>query len=161
MTTALINAGADVEAWTDDIITYHYSWHGTPLHAAAGHNENPAVTAALLEAGANVNAQSEDVVGTPLHQAARLNPNPAVARLLIEAGGDVNAWGMTYVSCCWLRYRQTPLHLAAQTNPAVFLLLLDAGADPTTVDQLDKTPMDYAREDEALRELEVVKRSGR
>lgn len=158
--TALIEAGADVEAWTDDIINYHYSWHGTPLHAAAGHNENPAVTAALLQAGANVNAQSEDVVGTPLHRAAILNPNPAVARLLIEAGADVNAWGMTYVRCCWLRYRQTPLHLAAQANPAVFLLLLDAGADPAAVDQLDRTPMDYAREDDALRELEVVKRSG-
>ena len=161
VTTALIDAGADVEAWTDETISYHYSWHGTPLHAAAGHNENPAVTAALLEAGANVNAQSEDVVGTPLHRAAILNPNPAVARLLIEAGADVNAWGMTYVSCCWARYRQTPLHLAAQANPAVFLLLLDAGADPTAVDQADKTPMDYATEDEALRELEVGKRSGR
>lgn len=161
VTTALIDAGADIEAWTDDIISYHYSWHGTPLHAAAGHNENPAVTAALLEAGANVNAQSEGVVGTPLHRAAILNPNPAVARLLLEAGADVNAWGMTYVSCCWARYRQTPLHLAAQANPAVFLLLLDAGADPAAVDQADKTPMDYARDDEALRELEVVKRSGR
>ena len=159
--TALIDAGADVEAWTDDFISYHYSWHGTPLHAAAGSNENPAVTAALLEAGANVNAQREDVVGTPLHQAARWNRNPEVARLLVEAGADVNAWGMTYVSCCWLRYRQTPLHLAARANPAVFLLLLDAGADSTAVDQADKTPMDYAREDEALQELEVVKRSGR
>ena len=159
--TALIEAGADVEAWTDDFITYHYSWHGTPLHAAASSNENPAVTAALLEAGANVHAQSEDVVGTPLHKAARWNRSPEVARLLVEAGADVNAWGMTYVSCCWLRYRQTPLHLAARANPAVFLLLLDAGADPTAVDQADKTPMDYAREDEALQELEVVKRSGR
>ena len=160
VTTALIDAGADVEAWTDDFISYHYSWHGTPLHAAVGNNENAAVTAALLEAGANVHAQSEDVVGTPLHQAALRNRNPEVARLLVEAGADVNTWGMTYVSCCWSRYRQTPLHLAAQANPAVFLLLLDAGADPAAVDEFGNTPMDYAREEKALQGLEVVKRSG-
>ena len=161
VTAALIDAGADVHAWTDDIINYHYSWHGTPLHGAAGSNENPAVTAALLAAGANVNAHSEGDVGTPLHQAALLNPNPAVAALLIEAGGDINAWGMSYVECCWLRYRQTPLHLAARrANPAAFLLLLDAGADAAALDPADRTPMDYARENKALQELEVVKRSG-
>ena len=42
----------------------------------------------------------------------------------------------------------------------MFMALLEAGADPEAVDVNGKSPMDYAGEQEALRELEVVKRSG-
>ena len=42
----------------------------------------------------------------------------------------------------------------------MFLALLDAGADPDALDGEGKSPMDYARENKALQELEVVKRSG-
>ena len=56
----------------------------------------------------------------------------------------------------------TPLHVAAmRARPAAFLALLEAGADPEALDGSGKTPMDYAREQKALQELEVVKRSGR
>ena len=161
MITALIDAGADVHAWTDDIVSYHYSWHGTPLHAAAGSNQNPAVTARLLEAGANVNPQTEENHASPLHRAAFSNRNREVAALLIQAGADVNALGVAYWDCCYWRSSKTPLHLAARSNPGVFVLLLEAGADPAVRDEAGATPMDYARENEALQELEVVKRSGR
>ncbi|MDE2794834.1 MAG: hypothetical protein OXL34_08460 [Gemmatimonadota bacterium] len=43
----------------------------------------------------------------------------------------------------------------------MFVLLLEAGADPAVREKAGATPMDYARENKALQELEVVKRSGR
>ena len=49
----------------------------TPLHRAAARNESPAVVAALVEAGARVEART--IFGeTPLHMAAGNNENPAV-----------------------------------------------------------------------------------
>jgi ankyrin repeat protein len=63
----------------------------TPLHCAVwkGHEQ---VVAALLEAGADVNAHNEnDHWGTtPLHAAAHAN-QPAIAQVLIERGADVDS----------------------------------------------------------------------
>lgn len=159
MITMLLDAGAEVNAWATGFqIDWGYDY--TPLHLAV-RNENPAVTAALLEAGANVNALNGRGTGTPLHQAAGSKSNPAVVALLIEGGADVNARAEVWDRCCYTTSRdRTPLHLAAKSNPIAFIMLLDAGADPTALDDYGKTPMDYARENEALRELEVVKRSG-
>ncbi|MDE2984812.1 MAG: ankyrin repeat domain-containing protein [Gemmatimonadota bacterium] len=159
MITMLLDAGADVNAWATGFqIDWGYDY--TPLHLAV-RNENPAVTAALLEAGADINALKGRGTGTPLHLAAGSDSNPAVVALLIEAGADVNARAEVWDRCCYTTSRdRTPLHLAAKLNPVAFIMLLDAGADPTALDDYGKTPMDYARENEALRELEVVKRSG-
>ena len=55
----------------------------TPLHEAAA-NGNPAITARLLEAGADVDAYANGG-RTPLHVAAAENANPAVAAVLLEA----------------------------------------------------------------------------
>ena len=56
----------------------------------------------------------------------------------------------------------TPLHVAAKRgNAAVFMALLEAGADSAALDVEGKTPLDHAREQKALQELEVVKRSAR
>ena len=81
---------------------------------------------------------------------------------LLEAGADIEA------RATHLGWRQpngrdmTPLHVAAKRgNAAVFMALLDAGADPAALDIEGKTPLDHAREQNALQELEVVKRSGR
>ena len=89
----------------------------TPLHWAAGHNENPAVVQALLEAGSDLTARDRRG-GTPLHWAARYSDSPAMAKALLEAGGrqkDAKGW--------------TPLHVAARwnKNPAVVLTLLPTG----------------------------------
>ena len=159
--TALIGAGAELEAWAKGF-SVDWGWDETPLHEAAGGNENPAVVAALLEAGANVDVRRNDRGRTPLHRAAHENPNPAVAALLIEAGADVDARGNFWdESGGGVRRDRTPLHVAAMRNPSVFVILLKAGADPAALDGHAKTPMDHARESRVLRELEVVKRSGR
>ena len=50
---------------------------------------------------------------------------------------------------------------AIRANPAVFMALLEAGANPEVLDWDGKTAMDYAREQKELQELEIVKRSGR
>ena len=98
--------------------------HGEPLHWAAASNKNPAVIAALLDAGADIEARNDAWEGaTPLHEAVDSNKNPAVITALLDAGADIEArdwWG------------QTPLHEAVKRDkePAVITALLDAGADP-------------------------------
>ena len=94
---------------------------------------------------------------TPLHDAE----TPEAVALLLAAGADIEA------RATYLGWRQpngrdmTPLHVAAKRgNAAVFMALLEAGADPTALDIEGKTPLDHAREQKTLRELEVVKRSG-
>ena len=62
----------------------------TPLHWAARGNENPAVIAALVDAGADLKARTGYGL-TPLHAAAISNANPAVITALLDAGADPNA----------------------------------------------------------------------
>ena len=116
----------------------------TPLHLAAS-NENPAVAALLLEAGADVDAREEfteerySSTGvapnhnrTPLHYAAS-NTNSAVAAMLLEAGAAVNPRDGD---------AQTPLHRAAgSNNAAVATLLLAAGAEVNARDVDGVTPL--------------------
>ena len=61
----------------------------TPLHHAAGFNDNPAVVQALVDAGADIEAGTGDV-GTPLHSAARTNETEVV-QALVDAGADIEA----------------------------------------------------------------------
>ena len=61
----------------------------TPLHFAARHNLNEAVTFLLLRIGAEVNAINGNRE-TPLHLAARKNKNEAVTFLLLDNGADVD-----------------------------------------------------------------------
>ena len=53
-------------------------------------NNNPAVIEALLNAGANLNARTDDGL-IPLCVAARANNNPAVIEALLNAGADLSA----------------------------------------------------------------------
>jgi ankyrin repeat protein len=73
----------------------------TPLHCATWKGHLP-VVAALLKAGANVNAKNQnDHWGTtPLHAAAHTNQT-AIAQLLIDHGANVNATDLE---------GRTPLH---------------------------------------------------
>ena len=150
---ALVEAGAELDAWTPGI---HSPYGFTPLHGAVEGNRNPAVTAALIEAGADIHARQGDGP-TPLHDAR----STECVALLLEAGADIDARA-TYSG--WREpngSEMTPLHVAAKLGAAaVFMALLEAGADPEALDVEGKSPMDYAREQKALQELEVVKRSG-
>ena len=144
----LLDADADVGAPEGP-------WGWTALHMAA-RNRNPEVARLLLEAGANVNARMFSGL-TPLHDAATANPNPAALAVLLQAGADPNALGESSDCAHWKwSGNLTPLYGAARVNrnPEIVEVLVAAGAD---VD--GKTPMDYARENAALRPWKRVKMS--
>ncbi|MXW18369.1 MAG: hypothetical protein F4123_08540 [Gemmatimonadetes bacterium] len=155
MIVALIDAGAELDVWTGR--GYHGDDGMTPLHVAAA-SGHASVVATLITAGADVHARDREDGPTPLHDAT----TPEIVALLLEAGADIGARAVYYR---WPNPRGrdvTPLHAAViRANPAVFMALLEAGADPEALDWDGKTPMDHARERKELQELEVVKRSGR
>ena len=133
----LVSAGADVYARNRG----NYS----PLHYAARDNNEPAVIAALVAAGAEVNAWATGSMRryfntewdvTPLHEAAR-NERPAIALALLDAGADVNAVAAS---------GRTPLHRAAadNTNPAVVAALLSRGAEVNAKLPGGRTPLHKA-----------------
>lgn len=99
--------------------------HVAPLHSAVANNQY-AIAAKLVEAGANVNAIQADGF-TPLMGAAQ-NGDIDIARLLVDHGADLNARTDK-------RAPQFPdmtaLDLARQANAAAVIQLLEAaGAKP-------------------------------
>jgi ankyrin repeat protein len=94
--------------------------------------------AALVRAGANVNARDKNGY-TPLHNAMS-NKNPEVAIALIRAGADVNAKD---------NGESTPLlHMAIPVtsifNPEVVNALIEAGTDLNAKGKSGQTALDYA-----------------
>ena len=112
----------------------------TALHYPAFFGGNGAADAAraLLEAGADVNARSENALSVlPLHSAVAGNHHD-VAVALIEAGADVNATQ---------RHGWTPLHAAAQNGAAETVeRLLAAGANPTARNDDGRSAAELAAE---------------
>jgi ankyrin repeat protein len=121
----------------------------TPLMGAA-HNGDVELTRLLLARKSDVNATSPDNDGivkngpvvfgtlTALHLATA-DANPTVVKLLLDAGASVNprdARGLT------------PLMWAIGTDrpePRIIRMLLDHGADPSIVSNIDETVTDWAR----------------
>lgn len=112
------------------------------LRGAVYSNNNPAVAAALIEAGADPNARGWDG-GTTLHTAAQTNAEPAVVKVLLDAGADIAARDENGA---------TPLHLATDEenplnrspdseSPHVLGTLLAAGADLSARDGKGDTPL--------------------
>ena len=166
--TALIKAGADTGA------REQRGW--TPLHLAAAFGKKPALVRALVGGGAKVDARlvsgrtalhlaaqgtsgeliaalvkagagpdARDNYGrTPLHLAAQ-DDAPAVVRALVKAKAKINARDK--------RGAWTPLHLAAWfgKTPAVVKALIKAGANRRAKDESGKTPLAYAKQNEALK----------
>jgi hypothetical protein len=119
--TLLAYPGIDVDK--------HASGH-TPLSYAA-YVGNPSAVALLLNAGADVDGDLTVQYGnkhTPLQHAV-VSGEVAIAEMLIRSGAKVNAAG---------RYYKTALHIAE--DAAMAKLLLDAGADPSCGDEMNRTP---------------------
>ena len=95
------------------------------------------------QAGA-ANTKTEDL----LEIAGKAGPEEV--RQLIQDGADVNAKNKDEV---------TPLMPAARnnSNPEVLTVLLDAGANAKAKDNEGKTALDYARENEKLKDTGALK----
>ncbi|MDE2871254.1 MAG: ankyrin repeat domain-containing protein [Gemmatimonadota bacterium] len=153
----LLEAGADPNARGENSDWSHWGWSGnlTPLYWAV-----PASVAALVAAGADVDGRgtlvridSASAPAThlsPLYLAVRNDGHPAVIEALARAGADLELTDLD---------GRTVLHRAALRRPDVVPLLLRLGSDPEARDARWKTPMDYARENEALQPWERVKMS--
>jgi ankyrin repeat protein len=111
----------------------------TPLHLAAFFG-GPAAVRAILEAGADPDADPDNTFGVhPLHSACAVAAHES-ARALLEAGADPNVHQ---------KGGFTPLHTAAHNNDvALAELLLEHGADRTLTDDTGQTPLDMAGGDE-------------
>ena len=110
----LLSAGADPDAQTRD--------NRTPLHYAAGDNENPDVVKVLLSAGANPNAKGQ-FGSSPLHyavHAVRYSKKLDIVKLLLSAGADPDVSNRD----------RTPLDLAVEgsnaNKSAIIKVLRDA-----------------------------------
>ena len=157
--TMLLRRGADVNVAGDG--------GTTPLHVAA-RNGRLAVVHALLEGGADVNVL--DYRGTALHGPQSGADRLAIVDALLEAGLDVNLGGLEYggallgeafsvmsgdlsteLASRFLRRGADPnarsrtggtaLHAAARHGPEICRMLLDAGANPASVDDWGSSPL--------------------
>ena len=107
----------------------------------------PAIISALIKAGAEVNATNSDGM-SPLMMAAWTNSNPEVLATLIKARAEVNATNSDGMS---------PLMWAAKTNsnPEVLATLIKAGAEVNATNSDGKKAIDYAKENDALKDTDV------
>ena len=102
---------------------------------------------------------------TPLHLAAIRkadeNLDPSLIRELIRAGADLNARtkdgkNQGASAPVWAKGGATPLHLAAaNSSPRVVFALMKAGANLNARDKSGRLPVDYAKDNEALRGTSV------
>ena len=133
----LIDAGAQLQDPAADYV---------PLATAAAESRL-GVVAALLAAGADVNAADGDG-RTALHSAQ----SEECVRLLVSAGADMDAVDSD---------GRSPLHTAAEHGPLQLVqALLAAGASPHAVDSGGRTPMHIAAEGGAFDMVQALLATG-
>ena len=121
----------------------------TALHLATS-SGNKEMVKTLIDAGANISAQTYDGV-TPLHNAAA-NDSVELAQLLLTAGADANACNIDH---------ETPLHVAALFGgKRLASLLIDAGSDISAKDCYENTALHIAAAHESLGIVQLLLSSG-
>ena len=108
----------------------------TGLHRAS-YSNHPQIALALLRAGADITARTEDELWQPIHSACRWNAAETL-EVLLSWGADVNAT---------TNGGQTPLHLAAfcgSSRKSLQLLLVHPKLKSITKNVQGDTPKDIA-----------------
>ena len=111
---------------------------------------NIEVMARLLQRGADPNVA--DLEGhTPLHCAVFNEGHPLAVKCLIEAGANTNAWNF---------YNESVIYGAVRCNSIISLkLLLDAGADYTTINKDGWNILHFAAQFSDMRMLSVLRQA--
>ena len=114
------------------------------LQGAVYSNENPAVAATLIDAGADPNAR-DGFGDTALHKAALTNAEPDIVKVLLAAGADIAARdenGDTPLHAAFARTRRLEREDPGLTKAV--RTLLEAGADPNARDRRGRTALQVA-----------------
>ncbi|NLL37296.1 MAG: hypothetical protein GX256_07230 [Fretibacterium sp.] len=123
----------------------------TELLELLQNDPDPKEVEALLEAGADVNAE-DGMYMTPLMLAASwCKSNSEVLRILINAGADVNARAGNGATALIWAARYNP-------NPEAITILLDAGADAKETDVYSDDALHYAKNNKALEGTDALRR---
>jgi ankyrin repeat protein len=160
------------------------------LFATLEPDRNVSIISALIEAGAEVNAESDDGVTALIHAASRGRSSDAVHALIL-AGADVNAAGRQEGREGWtpllsalsspckslpivkelvlkgaevnmaMPDGRTPLLLAVTLgdNPDFARVLLDAGADVLICDKEGNSALDYAKAKKYMRVANILSKA--
>jgi ankyrin repeat protein len=139
----LLDQGADVNAAQGDGMT--------PLHRTA-ETGNVRMADVLIEAGANLEAQTRVGSHTPLHVASA-SGRAGVVALLVASGADVEARTTTGA---------TPLHFAAASGSAgAVTALLEGGASPDPREPVwGQTPLMFAAAEGRTEVVEALLEKG-
>lgn len=153
LVNSLVDAGADVNA-TMDKMSFDSDCEYTPLHLAVrrerdefrvGSHHEEVFTEALLKAGADPNKLTSSGQA-PIHL---INPeNTALVRVLVKYGARINQkdnHGCTALLnfFCQLVWHTAFDHLKPELVVETLNLLLDLGADPSTMDNCDNGIFHY------------------
>lgn len=110
--------------------------HGVPMACLAARHRHHGIVELLLDAGASVNAQSDDRAFSPLMDAAQ-NGDDTLVRYLLDRGADPDLVSKDGQSALVIAVGRADLPVCAS--------LITAGADPDLPDKLGLSARKYAQ----------------